>query len=237
MIAKKNSRFDLERKRTVLFQVGLLTASSFTLAAFAYKTPIEHEAEKHTVASHQVTFQTEVVEQPKKVERIIQPTQTQNNNQAQVDLNASPDENSKSGNNSNDAPDPTKIGLEGMGYKIGDFVQIGVEEIEEEVFDIVDIEATYVGGNIAMVQFINDHVEYPEDAQLFGDQGTVYVSFIVEKDGSVTNVGIERGVTPALDREAKKVVRSFPNWIPAEVNFRKVRTRMRLPITFELGNE
>jgi protein TonB len=236
MIAKKNSRLDLERKRTVLFQLGLLTASSFTLAAFAYKTPVKHEMEKRAVVSHHVTFETEVVEQPK-VERVIQQRSTENNTQTQVDLNSTPDENSQSGDNSSDAPDPGDIGLEGMGYKLGDFVNIGIEVIEGEIIDIVDIEASFTGGRSEMIKFINDNVVYPDDAKIFGDQGTVYVSFVVEPDGSVTNVGIARGVTPALDREAKKVVRSFPNWIPGELNFKKVRTRVRLPITFTFGEE
>jgi protein TonB len=236
MIAKKNSRFDLEKKRTVLFQLGLLTASSFTLAAFAYKTPVEHDLEKMAVTSHQVTFEMEVVEQPK-IERVVQQHTTVTNTQTQVDLNSTPDENSEAGDNSNDAPDPGDIGLEGMGYKMGDFVNIGVEEIEGEIIDIVDIEASFVGGVPEMTKFIQSHVTYPEEAMLFGDQGTVYVSFVVEPDGSITNIDIARGVTPALDREAKRVVRAFPNWTPGELNFRKVRTRVRLPITFEFGEE
>lgn len=231
MIAKKNSSLDLEKKRTVLFQIGLLTASSFTLAAFTYRTPLVHETEKRAIGAHEVSFQTEVVETPK-IEVKVQDTQQQSQQQTQLDLNVEPDERSESGENSNTAPDPGKIGSSDLGYKLGEFVIIDADPIEGEIFENVDVEARYVGGREEMVKFISENIVFPDDAKMFGDQGTVYVSFVIEKDGSVTNVGIERGVTNALDREAKKVVRSFPKWIPAEINFAKVRTIVRLPIVF-----
>lgn len=237
MIAKKNSRFDLERKRIVLFQIGLLTASSFTLAAFTYQTPMEHEVEKRAVAHQQVTFTTEF-EPKKKVERVVVQNTQNNQQQTTVDLNLKPTEDTKSKKNSNSAPNPNDLGFESLGYKIGGEISIGGDvEIEEEIFDFVDTEATYVGGRVEMQKFILDNVEYPEEARIFGDQGTVYVSFVIEKDGTVSTVGIERGVTNALDREAKRLVRSFPKWIPAELNFANVRTRVRLPIVFTFGEE
>ena len=79
---------------------------------------------------------------------------------------------------------------------------------------------------------ISETIVYPEIDQRMGNQGTVYVSFIVEKDGSVTNVQIERGISETIDREAKRIVRGFPNWKPAENAFGKVRTIVRLPIKF-----
>jgi protein TonB len=238
MIAKKNSRHDLEKKRIVLFQIGLLTASSFTLAAFTYKAPTEIETEKNKVAVHQVSFQTELVQKPKIENKIVRQPQTNQQQQTTVDLNVNPNENTNSKENSNEAPDPNKLGFESLGYKFGEEVFIAGEvEIEEEVFEFVDKDATYIGGRPAMQLYINDNVVYPEEARMFGDEGTVYVSFVVEKDGSVSNVEIERGVTGALDREAKRVVRSFPKWNPAELKFANVRARIRLPIVFSLGEE
>lgn len=238
MIAKKNSRYDLEKKRIVLFQIGLLTASSFTLAAFTYKAPTEIELDKKKVSVHQVDFQTELVQKPKIENKVVQQQQSNQQQQTTVDLNLKPDESSKSKDNSNDAPDPNKIGFESLGYKIGDEVFIeGEVEVEEEIFEFVTKDATYIGGTVAMQQFINDVVVYPDEARRFNEQGTVYVSFVVEKDGSVSNVKVERGVSNALDREAKRVVRSFPKWNPAELNFANVRARVRLPIVFVLGEE
>ena len=65
-------------------------------------------------------------------------------------------------------------------------------------------------------------------------QGTVAISFVVEKNGEITNILVEKGVSKTIDREAKRIVRSFPKWVPAEIDARKVRTRVRLPIVFTL---
>lgn len=101
--------------------------------------------------------------------------------------------------------------------------------------DFPDIEAQYPGGANAMFQFLQDSLRYPETATGYlPNQGRVYVSFIVEKDGGVTNVKVERGVSEEFDREAKRLVRSMPNWTPAESKGVICRSRLRLPITFGL---
>ena len=67
------------------------------------------------------------------------------------------------------------------------------------------------------------------------EQGRVFLSFVVEKDGSITNVSIERGVSPEIDKEAKRVIRKMPKWIPGEASGKKCRARCRLPINFQLN--
>jgi len=106
-----------------------------------------------------------------------------------------------------------------------------------EVIDFPDVEAQFPGGEEAMQQYIMENIQYPEIARELGDQGRVYVTFIVERDGSITGVDVMRGgLTPELNREAKRVVREMPHWIPAEVKDQPVRARCRLPITFTLIN-
>ena len=85
------------------------------------------------------------------------------------------------------------------------------------------------------MKYIQTNIEYPPTSIEMNEQGKVYLSFVVEADGSITNVAVERGVSPDLDREAKRVVRSMPKWKPGEAKAKKSRTRCRLPINFQLG--
>lgn len=106
---------------------------------------------------------------------------------------------------------------------------------ENEVVDFPDVEAQFPGGTKAMKKYIQENVQYPEISRELGDQGRVYVTFIVELDGSVSSVEVMRGgVTPELNREAKRLIRSMPKWKPGEMASGPVRCRCRLPITFIL---
>ena len=109
------------------------------------------------------------------------------------------------------------------------------EFVEEEVIEFPDVEAEFIGGPQALIKYIQTIIQYPPTSIEMNEQGRVYLSFVVEADGSITNVAVERGVSPDLDREAKRVVRSMPNWIPGETKGKKSRTRCRLPINFQLG--
>ena len=109
------------------------------------------------------------------------------------------------------------------------------EFVEEEVIEFPDVEAEFIGGPQALMKYIQSNIQYPPTSIEMNEQGKVYLSFVVEADGSITNVAVERGVSPDLDREAKRVLRSMPNWIPGEAKGEKSRTRCRLPINFQLG--
>ena len=98
----------------------------------------------------------------------------------------------------------------------------------------VATDPEFPGGATRMKWFIQDHVLYPEISRELGDQGRVYVTFIVEPDGVITHVGIRRTLTPELDEEAKRLVRAMPKWTPALLDGEKVRSSCALPITFIL---
>lgn len=235
MESKKNTSCSLENKRSTFFQIGLLTVGSLTLAAFTYKTPRSIFSEKAMVPFRVVEFTEEPAEKIEKPEPVIQITR-RNEDRSGVDMHSNPDETSGVTKNSGEIPDP-KVGLDGLPFPFIGHINIELDTaLETDIFEDADIPAMYVGGYPEMVKFIVSKIDYPEEAKRFGDQGTVYVSFVVEKDGSVSNVGIERGVSADLDKEAKRIVRSFPNWIPGEYQYRKVRTRVRLPITFSLAD-
>jgi TonB family protein len=108
------------------------------------------------------------------------------------------------------------------------------QETEEPVIDFPDVEATYIGGSAAMKRYIQAEVNYPTKALQKGEGGTVYITFIVEADGSVSSAKLSRGVSPSLDAEALRVVQEMPKWNPGEYKGKAIRARCRLPITFTI---
>ncbi len=231
MIAKKNSRFDLEQKRIVLFQVGLLAAGSFVLAAFTYTSELPSEFDRNVVSQVDIDYQLIEPEEPK-MDEVVVKRQDQNQSQDQSqDNNAGNSqaisENSQSTQNSSTDVKPG-LDLPDVGDPNGGLVEI----IDDELDPWPKTPARYVGGYAEMQKHIIDVLEFPEIDRQIGTQGKVYLIFVVERDGSVTNVGIERGVSETIDREAKRIVRSFPKWIPGENEYGPVRTQVRLPINF-----
>lgn len=108
------------------------------------------------------------------------------------------------------------------------------QAVEQQVETEVDQQPEFKGGMEALTQYMMQHVKYPESAKKAAVTGTVMTSFIVTETGKVTNVSIKRGVDPALDKEAKRVVESMPDWIPAVKDNKKVSAEMILPISFKL---
>jgi protein TonB len=108
------------------------------------------------------------------------------------------------------------------------------EPVEDEILDFPDVYATFPGGADAMSKFITDNIKYPAIDAESNVQGKVYVSFVVERDGALSTIKVMRGVSASMDREAKRVIRAMPNWMPATVKQMKVRSLMRLPIKFVL---
>lgn len=97
-----------------------------------------------------------------------------------------------------------------------------------------DEEATYKGGLAEMQKYIQENLQYPEEAIDKGIQGKIYISFIVNKKGSISDVKIERGAEPLLNEEAKRIINSMPKWEPATKNGKRVNSKVMLPIVFKL---
>ena len=104
----------------------------------------------------------------------------------------------------------------------------------EKVFDVVEQMPSFPGGPSALMEWLSNNVKYPVVAQENGVQGTVVVSFVVERDGSITDVKVVRGVDPSLDKEASRVVRAMPRWIPGKQNGSAVRVKYNVPVAFRL---
>lgn len=107
-------------------------------------------------------------------------------------------------------------------------------EEENKVFDIVEQQPLFPGGPAALMKYLSENTKYPVVAQENGVQGRVYVQFVVEKDGSISDVHVLRGVDPSLDKEAVRVVKSMPRWTPGKQNGITVRVNYRVPVLFRL---
>ena len=105
---------------------------------------------------------------------------------------------------------------------------------EDPVYQIADNMPEFPGGMIACLQYLARNIKYPVTAQKEGAQGKVIVQMVIEKDGSVDHVSIVRSITPELDAEAARVVKSMPKWKPATVKDKAVRCRYTVPVTFKL---
>ena len=105
----------------------------------------------------------------------------------------------------------------------------------DKVYDVVEQMPSFPGGNGALLEYLATHVKYPVVAQKNGVQGRVIVSFIVECDGSITNVHVLHSIAQELDREAENVVSSMPRWIPGKHNGVAVRVRYNVPVSFRLN--
>lgn len=231
MIAKKNSRYNLEGKRIVIFSLGLLTTTAATLAAFTYKSPLEFEREKQKIAAIPVEYmveerEPEIIKPDVIREQQQQNNQQQNQNDDQSQQSSSIDLNQNITTTQNKPTNPiTQVGAPNVGSN-----GIGVGKVTPPLVPFPDKEAEYVGGYGEMQKNISQNFKYPEIDLQTGVQGVVYVNFVVELDGSISNINIERGLSSTLDREAKRIVKQFPNWIPGEVQGEPVRTRVMLPI-------
>lgn len=104
----------------------------------------------------------------------------------------------------------------------------------DRVFSVVEQMPSFPGGMGAMMQYLSSNIKYPKEAEKKGIQGRVLLSFIVQTDGSITDVRISKSVDPSLDKEAIRVVKSMPKWIPGRQNGEPVRVKYTFPVTFRL---
>ena len=107
-------------------------------------------------------------------------------------------------------------------------------EVANKVFDVVEEMPSFPGGQGALMAFLSSNIKYPVVAQENGVQGRVIVGFVVEKDGSISDVKVMRSVDPSLDREAQRVVKAMPKWKPGKQNGSAVRVKYTVPVVFRL---
>lgn len=221
---KKHKKKNLESYRTLFFQLGLLLTLGFVLFAFEWKSYDSHD----DYLSNQMTeiIDEDVIiitkrEEPKKPE-------LQNTNLKLVD------------DSKTDTKD-LKINVEDNQYTaVPKYVHIKKNVFEDPSLEdntvhlIVEDMPLFPGGEEAMMKYLAKNIKYPRIAKETGIQGTVYIVFVVEKNGTVSNANVHRGIGGGCDDEALRVVNNMPVWKAGSQQGRPVRVQFNLPIHFHL---
>lgn len=106
---------------------------------------------------------------------------------------------------------------------------------KEKVYQVVEQQPSFPGGREELFKYLAYNVKYPIDAAENKIEGRVLVAFVVEHDGSISNVNVANSVYPSLDKESIRVVSGMPKWIPGKANGKTVRVKYTIPITFRLN--
>lgn len=224
MELKKNPQVDLTKKSTFFFSIGLLITMSLVLAAFEWR---QYEAKVDDLVQRRTDVFEETVEVPPTDIPPPPPPQVQ----APVIVEV-PDE--------EEIEEDIQVNLDievSQDTKVEE-VQVKIEEEKEEtdeIFTIVEESAAPKGGMAAFYKYVGDKMKYPPQARRMGIDGKVFVEFVINKDGSISDVKAVKGIGAGCDEEAVRVVQSAPAWTPGKQRGKPVKQRMVLPITFKLG--
>ena len=109
-----------------------------------------------------------------------------------------------------------------------------VSQTNQKVYDEVEQMPEYTGGMPALIEYLQTNIKYPEDAVKQKVEGRVMVQFVVETDGSISDVHVAKQVFPSLDAEAVRVVQAMPKWVPGREKGKEVRVKYNLPIVFRM---
>ncbi|MBO7114843.1 MAG: energy transducer TonB [Bacteroidaceae bacterium] len=116
-----------------------------------------------------------------------------------------------------------------------DAIEVEPEPEEEEIFMVVEDAPEFPGGTEALLKYLRDHIKYPAICRENNIQGRVLVSFVVNKDGSIVEPEIVKGVNPSLDKEALRVIAGMPSWKPGKQRGKEVRVKFTVPVNFRLN--
>lgn len=224
MEAKKTEQADLTKKTPLFFSIGLLLTMALVVMAFEWKQYDEQNLD--LVARNTNTFE-EIMEIPPTDQPPPPPPQVQ-----QPQIIEVPDEEEI------EEEIQVDFNIETTQEAKIEQVVIVAEEPKEEVdqiFTIVEESAAPKGGMPAFYKYVADKMKYPAQARRMGIEGKVFVEFVINKDGSITDVKTIKGIGAGCDEEAVRVVQSAPAWSPGKQRGKPVRQKMVLPITFKLG--
>ena len=225
MEPKKNPKKDLNRQRTLFLQIGLVFALAVVFLAFEWKT---YEKSESTLASSgPVQIDEEIVQ----ITQQEQPPAPPKAPEVTTILEIVDDDVV--------VEDEINVDIEARADQaVQAYVPVMTEEapepVAEEIFTFVEEYPEFPGGDKALREYILNNIKYPEVARTSGITGTVYVQFVVEKDGSISDVKVVRGIGGGCDEEAVRVVKSMPRWKPGKQRGQPVRVYFTLPIEFKL---
>ena len=228
MEVKKSAKVDLESKSSTFILLGLVVALLLTLFAFEWTTKATQVSSLGTVQAQAVEEEIVPITRQDEVKPPPPPPPP-----AVVEVLNIVDDNVK-------INDELKIDdTEANDQTIVDVAPVvetkkETEAEEAQVFFIVEEMPEFPGGELALRKFIANAIKYPVIAQENGIQGKVYVTFVVDRDGGISDAKIARGVDPSLDKEALRVVSTLPKWKPGKQRGKPVRVSYTVPISFVL---
>ena len=224
MEIKKSEKADLERKRPLFIQVGLVLGLSLILLGFEWKS-YDRIIEAAQDLQGEVIEELEIVQTqrneppppppPQQITTILNIVDDKIVIDNDLEIDADADDNSQE-------------------YSYVEVVE-EKEIVEAEIFTVVEDNPMFPGGDEARMKFLRDNIKYPQMARESGIQGTVYVTFVVEANGAITNIKVLRGIGGGCDEEALRVVRQMPKWQPGKQRGKAVRVQFNMPIRFVLS--
>jgi protein TonB len=229
MEAKKTPKADLEKRRGLYLEIGLVVILALALVAFNIKSYDKEVKEVNTRVA-QSEIDAEVLNTPPEE---LPPPPPPEQEIVATDLKVV----------ENDEQPINEVGLinadDNANKAQETFVKVEVkeevEEVEEEVFLVVEDDPEFPGGLSALSQYLASNIKYPQLAKENNITGKVFVSFVVEKDGSVGQVKILRDIGGGCGAEAVRVVKAMPKWKPGKQRGKPVRTQFNLPVDFSLN--
>lgn len=224
MEVKKSQKADLEKKKGIFLQLGLVVVLALVYMAFEWTTGenlentlgnlVQDEAFEEEIVN---TFRENLPPPPPPPPAAPEVLEIHEDDEVIEEDLFIPD---------TETDEDTKINI----------VVVEEEEEVEEVFNfyVLEDQPEFPGGNDAITSWIAKNTTYPEIAKDNGITGKVFVQFVIGKDGSVTNVQVMRAVDPYLDKEAVRVVQSMPKWKPGKQRGKPVKVSFQVPINFKL---
>ncbi len=222
MEKRKTKKADLERKRSMFFQIGLIIALSVVLAAFEWSKQMSKSTLAYNVNG--IELETEMIPVTRKKE--VKPPLPKHYEKYEVVIDEEPLETEFEPFNT-EAEEGDKIE-----FQIPEDI---IEEPEKDsIYQIPEKQPVPPGGMMGLRYYLAKNIKYPQEAVTNDVQGKVYVRFVVNKKGLIENVQVLRGVHPLLDKEALRVVKNMPKWKPGEQAGRPVSVWFTVPIVFVL---
>ena len=228
MEPRTNKKYDLSNYRTLFFNIGLVIALLFVIAAFEWR--FYNDQDLMNVGPSNIDFVESVdvplTEQP--------PPPPPKNQLRDVKIIAVDDV--------EDIEEEIQINLDIEMTEetvIEEIIEVAVEEVEEEeaeeIFVIVEDAPSPVGGYSAFYNYVNANIKYPRQALNMHIEGKVFVQFVVDKTGELTDIHIIRGIGAGCDEEAIRIIKNAPSWKAGKQRGKPVKVRMVLPITFTIA--
>ena len=228
MEEKKSPKANLENKKLLFTQIGLIISLLLAWMVFEFKSYDKREIDT-SLLSREIAVDEEMVEITKQDEPKPQPMEMPKQT---TQLEIVQDDVEVEDININAEIEQNEV--------VEEYIAPEIEEeevVEQEIFQIVEEMPAFPGGEQKLMEYVGKNIKYPQIARESGIQGRVFVGFVVEPDGSVSNVKLLRGIGGGCDEEAMRVIKNMPKWKPGKLQGKAVRTQFNLPIQFVLPKE